>query len=62
MYKNTEIMTVIYEYIHSERDRAILRLRYIDGKTYEKIAEEVDMSPRQIQNIVRKNRAVLFGE
>ena len=62
MYKNTEIMTVIYDYIHSERDRAILRLRYIDGKTYEKIAEEVDMSPRQIQNIVRKNRAVLFGE
>ena len=58
MYKNSDIKNVIEEYIHSVRDRGILCLRFVDGKTYEQIAEDVDMSPRQIQNIVRKNQII----
>ena len=60
-YRNSDIQIIINEYIHSVRDRAILCLRFVDGKTYERIAEDVDMSPRQIQNIVRKNEKTIFS-
>jgi DNA-directed RNA polymerase specialized sigma24 family protein len=51
---------MIDEWIHSERDRDIMRRRLIDGKTYEFIAEEEDMSVRQIKNIVYKCEQRLF--
>ena len=47
-YTNSQIRELIAEYIHSERDRCILRRRLIDGMTFEKLAEEFEMSPRQI--------------
>ena len=52
---NSELSERINEYCHSERNRAILRMKLIDGLTYERIAEIVDMSPRQIKNIVKKS-------
>lgn len=57
-YANSKMAIVIDEYVHSERDRAMLKRRYLDGLTYERIAEEFDMSVRQTQNIdyrFRKN-------
>jgi DNA-directed RNA polymerase specialized sigma24 family protein len=48
------------EHIHSARDRTILERRLIDGVTFERIATEMDMSPRQIKNIVYKEEQVLF--
>lgn len=51
---NSEIEHRISEHIHSERDRRIMRLRLIDGHTYERIAEIVEMSPRQIREIIKK--------
>ena len=59
-YSNTQISKVIDEYIHSERDRKVLKRRYIDGICYEKLAEEFDMSTRQIKTIVYKNELTLF--
>ena len=59
-YSNTQISKVIDEYIHSERDRKILKRRYIDGICYEKLAEEFDMSTRQIKTIVYRNELTLF--
>ena len=59
---NSEIEKIISEQIHSERDRRIIRMKLIDGLSYEKIAEIVDMSTRQIQNIERKYRALFFDE
>lgn len=53
-YSNTEITILINEYIHSERDRKILKRRFIDGICYEPLAEEFDLSPKQIKNIVYK--------
>ena len=53
-YTNSQIERLIDEYIHSERNRKILKRRMIDGVTFEKIAEEFDMSDRQIKNIVYK--------
>ena len=50
----SELSHLIDEWIFSERDRKILKRRLLDGITYEKIAEEFDMSPRQISNIIYK--------
>ena len=61
-YRNSEISHVIDEVIHSARDRRILKFRFIDGLTYEMIAGEMDMSVRQVQNIIyRHERAVFRG-
>jgi hypothetical protein len=46
-YTNSQISGIIDEYIHSERDRKLLKRRLIDGITYERIAEEFDLSVRQ---------------
>jgi DNA-directed RNA polymerase specialized sigma subunit len=44
---------LIDEWIFSERDRQILKRRLLDGITHERIAEEFDMSVRQIKYIVK---------
>lgn len=59
-YTNSRIREIIAEYIHSERDRALLSRRLIDGVTFEKLAEEFDMSDRQIRRIVYKLQEELF--
>lgn len=50
---------LIDEWIFNERDRKILKRRLLDGITHEKIAEEFDMSDRQIRTIVKKSVAKL---
>ena len=57
---NSEIEKLIDEWIHSERDRRILKRRLIDGICYEPLADEMDMSVRQIKNNVYKAEAKLF--
>lgn len=59
-YSNSQISAAIDEWIHSERDRQILKRRLIDGICYEPLAEEFDMSVRQIKNIVYKEQEKLF--
>lgn len=59
-YTNSRIREVIAEHIHSERDRKILERRLIDGIVFEKLAEEFEMSPRQIRSIVHKSESILF--
>ena len=59
-YTNSRIRELIAEYIHSERDRKILERRLIDGITFERLAEEFQMSTRQMKTIVHKNEGVLF--
>ena len=53
-YTNSEIQKAIDEFIHSERNRQILKRRFIDGKTYEGLAEEYDMSVAQVKRIIYK--------
>ena len=59
-YTNSRIRELIAEFIHSKRDRAILERRLIDGITFERIAEEFDMSVRQTKSIVYKAQEQLF--
>lgn len=51
-FSNSQIDAAINEWIHNERDRRILHLKLVDGMTYERIAEIMDMSPKRIQAIV----------
>lgn len=51
-YTNSQILELINEYIQSERDRGILARRLIDGITYERLAEEFDLSVRQTKSII----------
>lgn len=59
-YTNSQIERLIDEYIHSERDRRILKRRLIDGICYEPLAEEFDMSDRHIKRVVYKLQEQLF--
>jgi DNA-directed RNA polymerase specialized sigma24 family protein len=59
-YSNSQIAELIDEWIHSERDRAIMKRRLIDGLTFEKLAEEFDMSVRQIKRVVYRCSEHLF--
>ena len=59
-YTNSQIREIIGEYIHSDRDRKILERRLIDGITFERLAEEFDLSVRQIKNIIYREQDRLF--
>lgn len=55
-----QVAAAIEDYIFSARDRAILKRRLIDGICFEPLAEEFDMSVRQIKDIVYKGTAKVF--
>lgn len=60
----TDIETAIDTWIigrNAERDRKILYRRLIDGIYYEPLAEEFDMSVRQVKRIVYKGSDVIFN-
>ena len=59
-YTNSQISGIIDEYIHSERDRKLLKRRLIDGITFDRLAEEFDLSVRQVKNIVYRREDELF--
>ena len=59
-YTNSRIAELIDEHIHSERDRKILKRRLIDGRCYEPLAEEFDLSVNQIRRIIYKGQDKIF--
>ena len=56
----SEWESLIDEWIFSERDRAIIKRRLLDGILFEPLAEEFDLSVRQIKTIVYKTQDKLF--
>lgn len=56
----SEYEKLIDEWIFHERNRAILKRRLLDGITFERLAEEFDMSVRQIKQIVYTSETQLF--
>ena len=56
----SEIEKLIDERVLHERNRNILKRRLLDGICYEPLAEEFDLSVRQIKNIVYKAEDRLF--
>ena len=59
-YSRSELNTAIDEWILNEKHRAILKRRLLDGICFEPLAEEFDMSVRQIKRIVYKSQETLF--
>jgi DNA-directed RNA polymerase specialized sigma24 family protein len=59
-YSRTELTEAIDEWILNEKHRAILKRRLLDGICFEPLAEEFDMSPRQIKTIVYRAQEKLF--
>lgn len=51
---------LIDEWILNEKYRAILKRRLLDGVCYEPLAEEFEMSVRQVKTIVYKSEQKLF--
>lgn len=59
----SEVCRLIDEWIigrNGERDRMILKRRLIDGVCFEPLAEEFDISTRQVKNIVYRGEAKIF--
>lgn len=56
----SQIERLIDEWILSERNRKILKRRLLDGICYEPLAEEFDLSVRQVKTIVYKSEEILF--
>ena len=55
-----ELFYLIDSYIFNQRNREVMKRRLYDGITYEKLAEEFDLSVNQIKSIVYKNQAIIF--
>ena len=59
----SELEKAIHEWVigkNAERDRAMLCRRLFDGITFERLAEEFEMSPRQTREIVHKAEQKIF--
>lgn len=56
----SQISKLIDEWILNERNRKILKRRLLDGICYEPLAEEFDLSVRQIKNICYKGETKIF--
>lgn len=61
IYDNQMIEAAIDRFIHNQRNRMILKRRLIDGICFEPLAEEFDLSVRQVKNIVYKHEATVFA-
>lgn len=60
---NSELCRVIDEWIngrHAERNRDIMKRRLIDGICYEPLAEEFELSVRQVKRIVYQCEYTIF--
>lgn len=59
-YSNSEIILLINEYVHSERDRLILFDRFVNGLTFSELSDKFYLSERQIKRIVKKADNILI--
>lgn len=56
----SEWENLVDEWIFNELHRAMLKRNLLDGRTYEQIAEEFDMSTRQVARLIPKLQEKLF--
>ena len=56
----SEWENLIDEWIFNELHRSMLKRNLLDGRTYEQIAEQFDMSTRQVARLMPKLQEKLF--
>ena len=59
---NSDIERAIDEYVHNQRNRAILKRRLIYGICFEPLSEEFGLSTRQIKRIIYKEQDRLLSK
>lgn len=59
-YRNSDMCNAIEEYVRNPRYRELLRLRYCESETYERIAEKVNYSPQHVKFICKKYKELLL--
>lgn len=59
-YSTDHINHLIDQYIHSERDRAIVRRNLIDDIIFEDLESEFNLSVRRLKTIVYKGMEKIF--
>lgn len=59
-YLNSEMDKAIDEYIHYDRDRQILKDRFIHGMTFSELSVKYNLSERQIKRISKKADKILL--
>ena len=57
---NSELASLIDEWVRGERNREMLKDRLINGMLYEPLAEKYGLSVRATQNIIYKASEQLF--
>ena len=60
-YSNYLLRDIIDEFVHSERDRAVLKRKYCDNKTIKELSEEFDVSETTIKNVMYKWDDLVFS-
>lgn len=59
-YSNYQIEAVIDEWIHGKINREMMKMKLIDHKSNERIAEYFNISPITTQRKIRKMKAVIM--
>lgn len=59
-HSKDEIFDIIDQYIHNERDRALLKRRLHDRISIEALSEEFSMSPRRCFDVLNSHRALII--
>lgn len=62
VYKNSDMLHAINEYVHNPKYREVLRLKFCDGFTYEQIAGAVNFSPQHVKFICRSYKDLLLSQ
>lgn len=57
---NSAIAHSIDEYVHSERDRRIMKMYLCDGYSMFDIAKELDISFKTVQRVIGKHEEKVF--
>ena len=60
-YGNSEIRTLIMEYIHDKTDRKMLYLKLVDGDTLGEIAEKVGLDYKTVWRRTHDGERELFS-
>ena len=60
-WSNSRLREIVDDYVHHERDRAILIRKHCDHRTIEQLAEEFNLSDSQIKRIILKHSSTIFG-
>lgn len=59
-YLNSLMGHVIDECIHSERDRALMKRRYIDGIMICELVDEFNLSEQGVRRVIDKHKSKVF--